>query len=72
MKNPVENESAFNLVPVKDYLLGLQDRICAGLERIDAVETFQENRKSLQNNHLISAYIDFLVNKTINDEMSIK
>lgn len=43
MKNPVENESAFNLAPVKDYLLGLQDRICAGLERIDAVETFQED-----------------------------
>ncbi len=43
MKNPVENESAFNLAPVKDYLLGLQDRICAGLERIDTVETFQED-----------------------------
>ena len=41
-------------------------------EPVGAVETFQENRKSLQNNHLISAYIDFLVNKTINDEMSIK
>lgn len=43
MKNPVENGSAFNLAPVKEYLLGLQDRICTGLEHIDAVESFQED-----------------------------
>ena len=43
MKNTVANESGFKLAPVKEYLLGLQDRICAGLEQLDGGAGFQED-----------------------------
>jgi coproporphyrinogen III oxidase len=38
-----ETASSIDLAAVKQYLLGLQDRICAGLETLDGQEKFRED-----------------------------
>jgi len=43
MNNPVENDSGFKLAPVREYLLGLQDRICSALAQLDGKAGFQED-----------------------------
>ncbi len=43
MKKPVAAEASFNIDQVKEYLLDLQNRICTGLEQLDANELFQDD-----------------------------
>lgn len=62
----------FRLENVSDLVPTLPLAVCPNFNVIKApyfyehagtVETFTDNRKSLQNNHLIAAYIDFLIKK---------